>query len=33
MEMGTMDDTLLQDHGTGTEGFVRAVETLSKTDA
>ena len=32
MEMGTMANTLLQNHGAGTEGLVRAVETLlSKT--
>ena len=34
MEMGTMANTLLQNHGAGTEGLVRAVETLlSKTGA
>ena len=29
MEMGTMDNTLPQDHGAGTEGLVRTAETLS----
>jgi hypothetical protein len=33
MEMGTMDNRLLQDHGAGTEGLVLAVETLSRTGA
>jgi hypothetical protein len=33
MEMGTMDNTLLQDHGTGTKGRIRAVETLSTISA
>lgn len=30
MEMGTMEHALLQDHGGGTEGFIRAVEKLNK---
>ena len=33
MEMGTMDNRLLQDHSTGTEGLGRAVERLSKIGA
>ena len=33
MEMGTMDNTLLQGHGPGTEGRGRAGETLSRIDA
>ena len=33
MEMGTMDNTPLQDHGVGTEGLVSTVETLSRTGA
>lgn len=33
MEMGTMDNTLLHDHGAGTEELVKAVETLSGIDA
>ena len=33
MEMGTMDNTLLSDHGAGIEGLLRAVETLNRTGA
>ena len=33
MEMETMDNTLLPDHSTGTEGLVSAVETLIRTGA
>ena len=30
---GTMDNTLLQDHGVGTEGLLRATATLSRIGA
>jgi hypothetical protein len=33
MEMGTMDNTLLPDHGAETEGLVRAVGKLSRIGA
>ena len=33
MEMGTMDNTLLQNHGAGIKGRVRAVEKLSRIGA
>lgn len=33
MEMGTIDNPLLQDHGPGTEGPVSAAEKLSGTGA
>jgi hypothetical protein len=33
MEIGTMDNTLLSDHGAGTEELVRAVEKLSRIGA
>ena len=33
MEMGTMDNTLLQDQGAEAEGLVRALETLSRIGA
>jgi hypothetical protein len=33
MEMGTMENTLLPDHGAETEGLVRAAEKLSRIGA